>query len=61
MTTPTLDDLRRNPALRQQLVQAAHRQRNDEVARLFARIADALKPRHAAPRSLARLGTEGRG
>jgi hypothetical protein len=53
MRTPTLEDIRRHPELRQQLVQAAHRQRNEEVSRLFARLVQALKPRPVAPRSLA--------
>ena len=59
MTTPTLEDFRRNPELRSQLVQAAHRQRNEAIARLFARLYGLLKTgvdKHAARADLASQG-----
>jgi hypothetical protein len=49
----TLAELRRNPDLRQQVVQAAHRQRNEEIGRLFSRLYRLLKPAHAARPDLA--------
>ncbi len=58
MTTPTLEDFRRNPELRPQLVQAAHRQRNEAIGRLFARLYRLLKPgdKHAARPDFASQG-----
>jgi len=55
----TLEDFRRNPELRRELVQAAHRQRNEEIGRLFARLVRLLKPAvgsHAARSDLASQG-----
>jgi len=52
----TLAEWRRNAELRQQIVQAAHRQRNEEIGRLFARLYRLLKPAvnsHAARADLA--------
>jgi hypothetical protein len=45
--TPTLEEFRRDPELRAELVRAAHRQRNEEMGRWFARLFEALKPRAA--------------
>ncbi|HSU62405.1 MAG TPA: hypothetical protein VLJ12_00855 [Burkholderiales bacterium] len=59
MTTPTLEDFRRNPELRSQLVQAAHRQRNEAIGRLFARLYKLLKrgaDEHGARPDLASQG-----
>jgi hypothetical protein len=52
----TLAEWRRNPELRQQIVRAAHRQRNEEIGRLFARLYRLLKPTHAARPHLASQG-----
>jgi hypothetical protein len=38
MGTPTLEEFRRNPELRQEIVRAAHRQRAQEMGRFFARL-----------------------
>jgi hypothetical protein len=38
MRQRTLAEWRANPELRQQIVQAAHRQRNEAIGRLFARL-----------------------
>ena len=56
MTTPTLEDFRRNPELRMQFVQAAHRQRNAEIGRVFARLYQLLKANHASRPHLASQG-----
>jgi hypothetical protein len=40
----TLAEWRRNAEARQRIVQAAHRQRNEEIGRLFARLYQLLKP-----------------
>lgn len=56
MTTPTLEDFHRNPDLRRQLVQAAHRQRNAEIGRLFVRFYQLLKANHAARPDFASQG-----
>lgn len=52
----TLAEWRANPELRQQIVQAAHRQRNAEIGRLLARLFRLLKPAHAARPHLASQG-----
>jgi hypothetical protein len=55
----TLAGWRRNAEVRQQIVRAAHRQRNEEIGRLFARLYRLLKPavaRHAARPDLASQG-----
>ncbi|HET7365258.1 MAG TPA: hypothetical protein VFJ70_16960 [Burkholderiales bacterium] len=55
----TLAEWRRNPELRQQIVRAAHRQRNEEIGRLFARLYLSLKrgvDNHAARPDLASQG-----
>ena len=56
MKPVTLAEWRRNLELRQQIVRAAHRQRNEEIGRLFARLYRLLKPRHAARPHLASQG-----
>ena len=59
MKTPTLEDFRRDAELRRQLVQVAHRQRNEAIGRLFVRLYRLLKPaadRHAARPDLASQG-----
>ena len=55
----TLAEWHRNAEVRQLIVQAAHRQRNEEIGRLFARLYRLLKPaadRHAARPDLASQG-----
>ena len=55
----TLADWRRNPELRQEIVRAAHRQRNKQIGRLFARLYAFLKrgvDNHAARPDLASQG-----
>jgi len=56
MTELTLAKWRADPELRQRIVQAAHRQRNEEIGRLFARLYRWLKPAHAARPHLASQG-----
>lgn len=54
-----LAEWRHNAEVRQQIVRAAHRQRNEEIGRLFARLYRLLKPvadRHAARPDLASQG-----
>jgi hypothetical protein len=60
MRVPTLEEWRRDPRLRAELVRAAHRQRNEEMSRWFARLGRALKAPLPAPRWLAALGPQGR-
>jgi len=50
--TLTLEDLRTQPQLREQLVQAARRHRTEAIGRLLGRLAHVLKPRLAARRAL---------
>jgi hypothetical protein len=45
---PTLEEFRRDPELRAELVRAAHRQRNEEVGRWFARLFGLLRSSRAA-------------
>jgi hypothetical protein len=41
----TLAEWHANPELRQQILQAAHRQRNEAIGRLFARLFAAIRGR----------------
>ncbi len=56
MRPVTLAEWRASPGLRQEIVQAAHRQRNREIALLLARLYRWLKPAHAARPDLASQG-----
>ena len=56
MKPVTLAEWRVNPELRQQIVQAAHRRRNEELGRLLARLYRFLKPARAARPRLASQG-----
>lgn len=56
MRPVTLAEWRANPGLHQQIVQAAHRQRNEEISRLFARLYRWLKRAHGARARLASQG-----
>jgi len=56
MAPVTLAEWRRNPDLRQQIVQAAQRQRNEAIGRLFARLYRLVKPARAARPHLASQG-----
>jgi hypothetical protein len=44
-----LAEWRRNAEVRQQIVQAAHRQRNEEIGRLFERLFAAIRGRSPKP------------
>jgi hypothetical protein len=55
----TLAEWRANPELRQQIVQAAHRQRNEEIGRLFVRLYRALKPGVTRRAALPDLASQG--
>ena len=59
MRTPTPEELRQHPELRQELVQAAHRQRNEEIGRLFARLVRLLKPAVGSHASRSDLASQG--
>jgi hypothetical protein len=52
----TLAKWRADAELRQQLVRAAHRQRNEMIGLMFARLYRLLKPGHAARPRLASQG-----
>jgi hypothetical protein len=51
MKNVSYDVFRHHPELRQQIVQAAHRQRAHVVAEMLARLFNALKPRPSEGRA----------